>query len=417
VLLWDGRGLGDLGDGRRHDGLDSWCAANSGAAAVLWVAGPVLVDLVPDAETAHALHGCQTRLDWARRVLQHYRGAEAQRWPMSCWRCAGGAGVGALPAGLLQGWQAAAQAHGVRLRGVHALWPLALRALLRRRKDLRRADSAWAAWADGDTLTIWALQRGRPTAVHRRRLAPATTPVMALALLRERVAEAGAVAMGPVALLWSGDAPPDPAVRQAHPELLWLGGGAAGLVHAAPPLARHVDFLRTSPRPAAAAWVAAGAALATLAVVAVDAGQAWSGLEAARAIAQPAPAAAGTHRARAGQAPGPDRAPPIERLAHPWPEVFGASEVASGRGLSWLALEHAIGGELRLVGLADSEARVQRVAASLRARPSWRDVLVARLERGDGASGQPGMRFELVAQPAQPEARSAARPLLVGSLR
>lgn len=68
----------------------------------------------------------------------------------------------------------------------------------------------------------------------------------------------------------------------------------------------------------------------------------------------------------------------------------------AGAGLNWLALDHQVDGDLRLQGVAQDAAVVQRVAARLRAQAAWRQVLVSRLEMQNT-----GLSFEIVARMAK----------------
>ena len=179
-------------------------------------------------------------------------------------------------------------------------------------------------------------------------------------------------------------------------------------------MTRGPDFLRPVARPGALAWAWCATGLLVLAVAAADAAAAWAGRQqavlAAQALNRPAPAVAPVPR-RDGRTPAalPDAAAAqravaqrwLQQLAHPWPQVWAASEAASEPGIAWLVLEHSVQGALRLEGLAPDEGLAQRAAQVLRdgagaadaAGPRWQDVALVRVERVAG-----GQRFEISAR-------------------
>ncbi len=203
-------------------------------------------------------------------------------------------------------------------------------------------------------------------------------------------------------------------------------------------MSRGPDFLRPVARPGALAWAWCATGLLVLAVAVVDAASARAGRQQAVLAAQaldvparvpalaPGSAAAprrdgrtpvGLPNAAAAQRVAAERW--LQQLAHPWPQVWAASEVASEPGIAWLVLEHSLQGALRLEGLAPDDGPAQRAAQWLRdgagvadaanaAGPRWQDVALVRVERVAG-----GQRFEinarLVVGPA-PAPVSAAGP-------
>lgn len=200
------------------------------------------------------------------------------------------------------------------------------------------------------------------------------------------------------------------------------------------------DFLRPVRRPGLLAWAWCITGLLVLAAAALDGGAAWSARQQAleqRATAQrrtdrlPAAAAPAVDAAAAGagpalspaprQAPGLGTAAPIDgrraeaqrwlqRLAHPWPQVWAASEAASVSGVAWLGLEHGERGTLRLAGLAADAGAAFGAAQALREATGsggarWRDVVLTRIEKVPD-----GLHFELSAQLAEPLPAPASPP-------
>ena len=181
-------------------------------------------------------------------------------------------------------------------------------------------------------------------------------------------------------------------------------------------MTRGPDFLRPIARPGVLAWAWCASGLLVLAVAAADAASAWAGRQqavlAGQALSRPAPSVVPAPR-RDGRslAALPDAAAArraaaqrwLQQLAHPWPQVWAASEAASEPGIAWLVLEHSVQGVLRLEGLAPDEGPAQRAAQVLRdgvgagaadaAGPRWQDVALVRVERVTG-----GQRFEISAR-------------------
>ena len=181
-------------------------------------------------------------------------------------------------------------------------------------------------------------------------------------------------------------------------------------------MTRGPDFLRPIARPGVLAWAWCASGLLVLAVAAADAASAWAGRQqavlAVQALSRPAPSVVPAPR-RDGRslAALPDAAAArraaaqrwLQQLAHPWPQVWAASEAASEPGIAWLVLEHSVQGVLRLEGLAPDEGPAQRAAQVLRdgvgagaadaAGPRWQDVALVRVERVTG-----GQRFEISAR-------------------
>ena len=181
-------------------------------------------------------------------------------------------------------------------------------------------------------------------------------------------------------------------------------------------MTRGPDVLRPIARPGVLAWAWCATGLLVLAVAAADAASGWAGRQqavlAVQALNRPAPAVVPAPR-RDGRTPAalPDAAAAqhaaaqrwLQQLAHPWPQVWAASEAASAPGIAWLVLEHSVQGVLRLEGLAPDEGLAQRAAQVLRdsagagaadaAGLRWQDVALVRVERVVG-----GQRFELSAR-------------------
>lgn len=170
------------------------------------------------------------------------------------------------------------------------------------------------------------------------------------------------------------------------------------------------DFLRPVARPGLLAWAWCATGLLVLAVAVADAAVAWAGrqqaVQARQAIERPVRAATSAPRRDARTAGAVSDAAAqraaaqrwLQQLAHPWPQVWAASEAASEPGIAWLVLEHSVQGALRLEGLAPDEGPAQRAAQVLRdaagpAGPLWQQVALMRTERVAG-----GQRFEITAQ-------------------
>jgi len=192
------------------------------------------------------------------------------------------------------------------------------------------------------------------------------------------------------------------------------------------PSSPQPDFLRPMQGPSALAWAWCGTGMLVLAAAGLDARAAWLDRQQAQqrlAAAQQrvdAPRAvmalAGSTSAADGpgsrQAPAtrPSTAVPpaelrqaearrwLQRLAHPWPAVWAASEGASASGIAWLGFDHDGRTSLRLNGLAPDAGLPHEAAQALRAQGDgggavWRTVVLSRLERVPE-----GQRFEITAQ-------------------
>ena len=400
-LLLAADGLWDLHAGERHDGFAAWCSGHARQRCTLWVGSTHLSDLV--CEAGLPLHGGAARMDWARRVFTHYHGASAEAWPLLPWRWRAARGVSALQGVALSELRAQAAAHGVALVAVRPLWPLLLERVLAERPALRSAAQARvlllerASPAGGALATVLTLHRGALQSVRRRRL-DEPVPDALQALLQQdgatqnMAAQAYCASTMPTAA-WSLGVPGLQALPSStldrvadttapyRSELL-RGRAAAG-----------DDFLQPLPRPSALAWAGLAVSLLVLAVAGFDAREAWQARSEARAAGLAVMTRAAVPALVPGVALSPAQAALRQRLAHPWREVFQASELPAAGGLAWLTLEHQIGGDLRLQGVAPAGEPVQRAAAALRSRASWQQVLVSRLEvEGDGLS------FEIVAR-------------------
>jgi len=107
------------------DAFGHWCAAHRDQACQLWLGADLVHDIAVDA--ALAIGDDRALLDYARPLLAHYHGDAAFGWPLAAWQ--GGAalrGVSALHGLDMAALQAAAQANGVRLRGLRPWWSAAL---------------------------------------------------------------------------------------------------------------------------------------------------------------------------------------------------------------------------------------------------------------------------------------------------
>jgi hypothetical protein len=388
-LLLAGDGLWDLTSHERHDDLAAWCATHEGQRCVLWVGGAYLADLV--CEPGLPLDGKQARMDWARRVFVHYHGTAASTWALLPWQRRAARGVSALHGLDLATMRERAAERRVQIVAVHPLWPVVLERLLAQRPALRTAAQARALLLEhrgdshGAVLTTVSLQQGRVRAVHRRRLDALVLDGLQ-AVLRE-----DADAQGQPAAAWLLDlqglqglpmAVLDVAGNTPSPFDKSLLRGAT----AAP------DFLQPLPRAGAVVWGGLAVSLLVLGLAGLDAHAAWLARNEALALVVPRAVPA----ALKAIAFNPADAALQQRLAHPWREVFLASELPAGGGLIWLNMEHQIGGDLRLQGVAPAAEPVQRAAAALRSRPVWRQVLVSRLE-----TEAQGLSFEIVARPVE----------------
>jgi hypothetical protein len=406
-LLLTAQGLWDLADlGEPQPDLAAWGLSRAGQACTVWLGADLLVDLLAVEEAA--LRDAAARSEWARRVLQHYHGDDALRWPLWPWRLRGAAGASALQGVSLPALQAQAEGQGVKLRTVSALWPQLLVHALAVAPRKQPRQTCWLVEAPltprtgaAPVLTQVVLTEGRITGLQRRRL---QQPVGSS--LRQLLEEAGPG--GTHTLLWWGAAPEidaawPPALQPARVlpaggQALSLDPGSAG------------DFMNPVPRAGALAWAWLATCAAVLTVAGLEAHAAWQARDEARAhsaaVALTAPVAAGTARAdatapRQAATPAEREAQSLRELqarrSHPWGAVFAATELPAVAGLRWLSMEHGTSGELRLQGLAPEPGAVQRAADTLRAQAPWQQVLVARLEAQDEPAA---------ASPAAPAARN-----------
>jgi hypothetical protein len=388
-LLLTAHGLWDLsGAGARHADFAAWCTSQAGQVCTVWIGADLLVDLLAGEEPA--LREPAARSAWARRVLQHYHGDDALAWALCPWRLQGAAGTGALRGVLLPELQAQAEAHGVVLRAVPALWPQLLGHALAAAGPRQPVQTCWLVEAPlaGDVdaapvLTQVSLVEGRIASLHRRRL---QQPLGAA--LRHLLEAAGQP--GTHTLVWWGAAPVIDAAwpPELRPARVLPGTGNPALPDTVP----AGDFLKPLPRASSLAWAWLATCAAVLGVSALEAHAAWQSLAEAR-VPSPRMILAATPGAPPGRA---DAAPPRtataaernaqslrelqSRRAHPWGAVFGATETPAVAGLRWLSMEHGATGELRLQGLAPEPGAVQHAAATLRSQAPWQHVLVARLE-------------------------------------
>ena len=404
TVLWLTDGLWAPASGQRYADFAAWCAAHPGRRCTLWVGGSRVTDLV--CEAAAPLAAPAVRLAWARRVWVHYRGPAASLWPLLPWRQAKAWGACALEGLALDELRQQAREHQVKLLAVRPLWPVLLARLMAARPGLHRADraQAWlleagaASDLDGQSaetaqtartantaqtaqLTCLSLSRGRLVALHRRRLrAPWQHHLQALI-------DGDPTLPNPPALLLCVGASAGQDLRSGVSQTL-LPPYRDLVPRSA---SRGPDFLAPMPRAGLLAWAWLATTVLVLGLAGWNARLAWQAGPAASSLALPA-----APRVAATKTVAPvDQAQQL-RLAHPWQQVFKASEVPLGAGLNWLSLEHQVDGDLRLHGVAVDAAAVQRVAAGLRAQPVWRQVLVSRLEV------QPvGLSFEIVARMAR----------------
>ena len=394
-LLWLADGLWASGAEPRHADFEAWCAAHPGQRCTLWVGGARVTDLV--CEAGAPLAEPAARVAWARRVLMHYRGQVAGLWPLLPWRQRHAWGACALDGLSLAELQAQAQKHQVKLLAVRPLWPVLLERLVAAQPELSRAGQAqaWlleasaashsAAQTGANTnealLTCVTLRRGRLVALRRRRLQAPWAPHMQ-GLIDEDPALPGQAAM----LLCVGasleQTLPLGVSETLVPPYRDLVPRSAG---------RGPDFMAPLPRPGVLAWAWLATTALVLGLAGGEARQAWQASQAANSLALPS-------------APRPFAATPVAqidrpqqlRLSHPWQQVFKASELPAGAGLNWLGLDHQVDGDLRLQGVAQDAAAVQRVAARLRDQAAWRQVLVSRMEVQNV-----GLSFEIVARMAR----------------
>jgi hypothetical protein len=398
-LLLAADGLWDLADGQRHDSFAAWCALHARQRCTLWVGSQRLVDLV--CEAGLPLQGSAARRDWARRIFVHYHGAAADTWALLPWRRRKALGVSALQGLDLAGLRDDAAAQGVGLLAVQPLWPWLLERVLAERPRLRTAEAARVlvleSITEGALATVVMLRCGVVQSVRRRRLDEPVPDALPALLQQDSIAQNAPTAAWALGLpgLQSQPLPVlDLVACNTAPftAALLRGGGITGMSGTSG-ISGVGDFLRPLPRAGALAWAWMAVSLLVLCVAGFDAHFAWQArdqaLAGARTPVEPAAAPALTKAALVTAA----QAGFQQRLAHPWREVFRASEVPAAGGLVWLTLDHQIGGELRLQGFAPGDEPVQRAAATLRARPAWQQVLVSRLEmQGEGRS------FEIVAR-------------------
>lgn len=182
------------------------------------------------------------------------------------------------------------------------------------------------------------------------------------------------------------------------------------------PSSPQPDFLRPTRGPGALAWVWCGTGLLVLVAAGLDARAAWldrqqsqqrlaaahQRLDAPRAAALRPTSASTTAAVPPAELRQAEAHRWLQRLAHPWPAVWAASEGASAGGIAWLGFEHDGRASLRLNGLAPDAGAPQAAAQALRAQGDrggggggavWRAVLLSRLERVPE-----GQRFEITAQ-------------------
>lgn len=176
------------------------------------------------------------------------------------------------------------------------------------------------------------------------------------------------------------------------------------------------DFLRPTRRAGLLAWVWCLTGLLVLAASTLEAAEAWQSREQtlqrlARAGATAATAATGTTAPAADaatRAADVQAARWLQRLALPWPTVFGAAEAAAVEGAQFTGLGFDAQGQLRLEGQSATSDAALAAADALRAAsggdgaaaPAWQGVTLARLD-----SAADGQRFEIVARRAAPAPR------------
>ena len=183
-----------------------------------------------------------------------------------------------------------------------------------------------------------------------------------------------------------------------------MAGGAVSLLSPQP------DFLRPTQGPSALAWAWCGTCLLVLVAAGLDARSAWLDRQQSQQRLAAAQQRVAAPRAALAPATRPTTTVPpaelrqaearrwLQRLAHPWPAVWAASEGASAGGIAWLGVEHDGRASLRLNGLAPDAGSPQEAAQALRSQRDsggavWRAVLLSRLDRVPE-----GQRFEITAQ-------------------
>jgi hypothetical protein len=227
--LWDGE--------RGWPGFADWCAAHPGRSCELWLAAPLLHELVCAADLP--LADDAAALAWARPLLQHYHGEAALAWPLAAWQHGRTRGVSALHGLALDGLRESARQHRVRLRAVRPWWSQVLRLALRRHAELR-APQARLLVVEGDRLVVLDLQGGQLQGLAVRRLAGAGRDALQH-WCRDNDAPGLAPAANTVAVGYGLDAPepagplpagtpdiriPEP-LHPGQPAPRWLSGAGA----------------------------------------------------------------------------------------------------------------------------------------------------------------------------------------------
>lgn len=181
------------------------------------------------------------------------------------------------------------------------------------------------------------------------------------------------------------------------------------------------DFIPQASRPPALAWAWALAALLLMALLAHEAWLLRQATEAAdlrvastqsRLAALKRGEAAGASMTR--MVPGATRGGRADanegalilaahtvagRLQHPWGWLLAGLEHSTPAGLQLIALEHeAERPDLRIEGQAATTASVLQLVDALATRPGWSEVVLKRLQNGEGAQSGEGVRFEIGAQ-------------------
>jgi hypothetical protein len=164
------------------------------------------------------------------------------------------------------------------------------------------------------------------------------------------------------------------------------------------------DYLPRPSRPPAIAWAALLCASLLVALAADE----WLSLQAARdemgsrlarlpdRRSPPTPADASESRPGASVA----AQALVRALAHPWRQLFEASEAHAATGVQWLRLDHdAERGDVRLDGLAPDRRAVLKTLEALEGAPGWHEVLLLRIEPAHAeAAAARGVRFEMRAR-------------------
>lgn len=331
-LVPDVDGLGPLAQ------FEAWCAAHAGCRGLVWLGSGLLLPLFVGPELP--LRDEPALRAWAQRVFGHY-GVPASA-ALATWRSGRRLGAVTLEGLDLVAVRAVARRHRVRLVGVRPGWALALQQLLARDPGLARA-----------SRRAWLLEPGLATALqleHGQLTGVAAT-----------WGRADELALPPDEPVYAAPCARPPARGPAAPDFL------------AAPVRRE----------SAAGWALAATGALALAVAVADAG-AWKPAPQAGSTAfLPAPAAAGD-------------ATWAERAAHPWGQVFAATEAASVGGVSWLRWEHdAARGGLRLSGQAAGVGEALAAVDRLAAADGVTGALLAHSERV-AAGGE--VRFEMQAQ-------------------